>query len=127
MARYEEQLLATKPVVQSYGKSGDMRSLRIDIGSVTLWYSYTTVIAFKVAGQPVVVHENDWTRTTGKHLNLIDKDKKIRVGEREFNARWHAEVWPVLLAAKVAAITFVESDAYKAGRRRIDSGLLQKE
>jgi hypothetical protein len=43
-----------------------------DANGNTFWFSYTTLVAFKIANFPIVVHENDWGNTTGKHLNLID-------------------------------------------------------
>lgn len=39
---------------------------------LSVWFSYETPVAFRKAGGPVVVRENDWKQTTGKHLNLID-------------------------------------------------------
>jgi len=59
----------------SYGKySSDKYAahcLRIKVGTLTLYFSYKTVIAFSDdAG--IVVSENCWGTTTGKHLNWID-------------------------------------------------------
>lgn len=57
---------------------------RVYIGAVTLAFSYKTLIAFSVAGKRVV-HQNDWSTTTGKHLNAIDGgDKASRVSHAEF-------------------------------------------
>lgn len=51
---------------------------RLDLGPVTLWYSYRTVIAFRADDLGMVVRENDWGPTTGKHLNAIsDRDERI--------------------------------------------------
>ena len=38
----------------------------------TLWFSYRTVVAFQRGWGPIVVRENSWSTTTGKHLNYID-------------------------------------------------------
>ena len=38
----------------------------------TLWFSYRTVIAFQRGFGPIIVRQNDWSNTTGKHLNYID-------------------------------------------------------
>lgn len=49
------------------------------------WYSYKTLVAFKRNGQSVVCRQNDWGTTTGKHLNAIEPNKKLRVDEATFN------------------------------------------
>jgi hypothetical protein len=57
------------------------------------WFSYKTLVAFKPFDGPRVVRQNDWSTTTGKHLNAIDDgDKKSRVDgatfERLFQERF---------------------------------------
>ncbi len=67
----------------------DPQAVRIDIGGLTLWFSYHTLVAFCMAGRPPVVHQNVWGPTTGKHLNIIDGgDKDSRVSKDEFDLRW---------------------------------------
>lgn len=60
---------------------------RLDIGTVTIWYSYQTTIAFMADGKKTV-RVNSWSSTTGKHLNAVDfgtKDAKAaRVSGEEF-------------------------------------------
>lgn len=56
----------------------------VQIGTLTLYFSYNTVIAFKDRFFPLVVSENVWSVTTGKHLNWIDSDKENRVPNSEF-------------------------------------------
>ena len=55
-----------------------------------VWYSYRTPVAFRVPGGSVVVRENDWGQTTGKHLNAIDRGTKeakaLRVPSEDFEA-----------------------------------------
>ena len=62
---------------------------KINVGALTVWFSYETPIAFKVDGQPRVVRENIWSTATGKHLNSIDgggkEAKAERVSSVEFN------------------------------------------
>jgi hypothetical protein len=62
----------------------------VEIGSLTLHFSYRTVIAFD-AGDGLVVRQNDWATTTGKHLNAIDGGsadaKARRIPGREFEAQ----------------------------------------
>lgn len=51
----------------------------------SFWFSYRTLVAFKVPGGSLVVRENDWGPTTGKHLNWIDRgDKSSRVDAETF-------------------------------------------
>lgn len=52
------------------------------------YFSYTTVIAFTDGFGGLVVTENVWGPTTGKHLNWIDGgDKSTRLGREAFLAR----------------------------------------
>ena len=58
---------------------------RITIGGlVTLWFSYSTIVAFRTADTGLVVCENIWSRTTGKHLNWLDPYKEHRLDREEF-------------------------------------------
>ncbi len=59
-------------------------SYAVRVGSLTLYFSYQTVVAFRYNGK-LVVRENDWGQTTGRHLNEIDGgDKSGRVSGEEF-------------------------------------------
>ena len=50
---------------------------KINIGALTVWFSYETPIAFKNGTwSTLVVSENVWGPTTGKHLNYIDGGDK---------------------------------------------------
>lgn len=64
----------------------------LDLGNLTIWFSYYTPIAFQVAGQPRVISENVWGNGTGVHLNGIDRDKSKRVKNDEFVQRLGAVV-----------------------------------
>jgi len=55
----------------------------VEIGALTLYYSYETVVAFEDAGK-LTITENVWAQTTGKHLNWINRDKSIRIPYRQF-------------------------------------------
>lgn len=46
---------------------------QIDIGRTrTVWFSYETPIGFyDPINQEVIISENVWSRTTGRHLNII--------------------------------------------------------
>ena len=53
------------------------------------YFSYDTLIAFR-GNEGLVIHQNDWGKTTGKHLNWINTDKKIRVNSDTFQAKLKA-------------------------------------
>jgi hypothetical protein len=50
--------------------------MRIDVGLLSLWFSYDTVVAYQDGHWQLHVSENCWGPTTGKHLNLIDSGEK---------------------------------------------------
>jgi hypothetical protein len=81
------------PTINSYGQySSDnygSHTLRVEIGNVTLWFSYKTLVAFCTPDTGLVVSQNVWGRTTGKHLKWIDGgNKKSRLNRDEFEAKW---------------------------------------
>ena len=43
---------------------------------LSVWFSYKTPVAFQNGSGPIVVRENVWGPTTGKHLNAIDNGDK---------------------------------------------------
>lgn len=47
------------------------------------WFSYETLVAFRIGGEFHIV-KNYWGPTTGKHLNWIDDRKEIRETREEF-------------------------------------------
>lgn len=61
-------------------------SLEVTIGSLTLWFSYDTIIGFEDRGPNYSegYSENVWGPTTGKHLNAICSVKKARLARGEF-------------------------------------------
>lgn len=62
----------------------------VTVGPIDLTFSYRTVIAFRGPGEPsLVVSENCWGPTTGKHLNYVS-DRAGRVPRGEFEARLSA-------------------------------------
>ena len=70
----------------------DPKAVRVDFGPVTVWFSYATVVAFRVCGHGLVVSKNVWSTTTGKHLNQIDGgDKGGRVDRDEFERLWREQ------------------------------------
>ena len=80
------------PSISSYGNySSDnygSHTLRVSVPGLTLFYSYKTIIAFRSDNTGLVVCENNWGPTTGKHLNWIDDgDKKTRLSRNEFQRK----------------------------------------
>ncbi len=67
---------------------------RVEVGGVTLWFSYHTLVAFCAGGERVV-HQNDWSNTTGKHLNEINPDKTLRCKHDEFEEKFEKLVGPL--------------------------------
>ncbi len=90
------------PKIATYGDYSSTNygahALRVDLGVLTVWFSYQTPVAFQVSGRPQVVRKNDWSTTTGKHLNRIDcGDKKSRVSAERFAELWSEQVEPLLV------------------------------
>lgn len=81
------------PKISNYGRysSGNYgaHSLMVDIGPLRLWFSYDTIVAFAdvKTGGKIIVRQNDWHSTTGKHLNWISLDKKSRLPSADFEAK----------------------------------------
>jgi len=66
---------------ENYG----VNTLYVKIGALTLYFSYDTVVAFEHPDYGLVVCENVFSVTTGKHINWIDTgNKKGRVSHEEF-------------------------------------------
>ena len=65
---------------------------------VKLYFSYETLVAFKVSGYQLVSVENCWGTTTGKHLNWIGEPKDARLSFDDFEtvAKKHLEPYGVL-------------------------------
>lgn len=64
-------------------QSENNKLTKVYVGPITLWFSYNTCVAFRTDRRGGVVRKNDWSATTGKHLNIIDggskdaKDKRV--------------------------------------------------
>ena len=75
-----------KVKIGNYGKysSSNYGSCRyVEIGNLTLYFSYETVIAFN-DGRGLIASENCWKQTTGKHLNWLEPEKFKRYPREEF-------------------------------------------
>jgi len=67
----------------SFENLGTINKNRVDIGSLTLWFSYKTIVAFRDE-KGFKCCENVWSRTTGKLLNEIQPNKDNRLNREEF-------------------------------------------
>ena len=82
------------PTFESYGKYsssnyGAHTLVFSDAKGNKFYFSYETLVAF-IGSNGLVVRENNWGPTTGKHLNWIDGgNKKQRVNEEKFNQILH--------------------------------------
>ena len=47
------------------------------LDNVSIWFSYQTPIA--IYSDKFYISNNIWSSTTGKHLNIINPDKSLRV------------------------------------------------
>jgi hypothetical protein len=55
-----------------------------DVNNIDYYFSYKTLVAFNHKSTGLVIRENLWGNTTGKHLNWIDNDKSKRVDTPTF-------------------------------------------
>jgi hypothetical protein len=58
---------------------------RIDVGTVSFWFSFEVCVAF-AAPEGMVIAEGDWHRATRKHLRMIDDEDNRRVDYSAFLA-----------------------------------------
>lgn len=72
-----------EPVGDYKSKNFGSNFMKATIDTLSIWFSYGTPIAFE-NGKGLVVSENCWCVTTGKHLNWVSTDKKIRLKRDEF-------------------------------------------
>lgn len=70
------------PSVKPYCENSGNNTL-VEIGSLRLYFSYETIIAFS-SPKRSATRKNDWSQITGKHLNAIEPDKSKRIDGSEF-------------------------------------------
>ncbi len=66
-----------------YSSNNYGSSRALQFGNLTLYFSYETIIAFR-SNHGLCIRKNDWSTTTGKHLNSIDPNHKIRISGEQF-------------------------------------------
>ena len=54
------------------------RSVKLILGDIILYFSFDTIVAFEYDGE-LYCSKNKWSNTSGRHLNLIQPDKKKRI------------------------------------------------
>lgn len=78
-------------IISSYGKYRSrhygLNTLKIKINNLTLYFSYNTIVAFRHPNYGLVVSENVYSKTTGKHLTWIEPNKNKRLDWREFKKK----------------------------------------
>ena len=76
------------PKITNYGQySNDnygAHTLKVVTENLDLYYSYETIVAYSDAKDGLVCSVNIWGTTTGKHLNWIESNKKLRKNSVEF-------------------------------------------
>jgi hypothetical protein len=85
------------PTFQTYGNYSSTNygahALMFQTNQEQLWFSYKTLVAFCRDGETIIVRENDWGPTTGKHLNAIDggskEAKKKRLSSQNFEDEYY--------------------------------------
>ena len=63
---------------------GTVNKNKVRVGSLNLWFSYETIVAYQVEGEEINCCENMWGTTTGKLLNQIEPDKSKRIRYDEY-------------------------------------------
>jgi len=66
-----------------YAKQGN-KAKGVTVNGNKFYFSYETVIAFENSIDGLVISENCYSKTTGKHLNSIDADKSKRLKRDNF-------------------------------------------
>lgn len=73
-------------VTQGYcPKSGN--NTLVSVGDLDVYFSYKTPIAFCLNGK-ITIRKNEWSTTTGKHLNAVNSDKSIRIDGDSFKVQY---------------------------------------
>lgn len=74
------------PVIDHYaGKNTDAHAF-VDERDVTFYFSYRTLIAVRFPNGHLLMRENVWGPTTGRHMNAIRRDAERMPGEQFMDA-----------------------------------------
>lgn len=70
-----------------------LNSLCSEADGRDFYFSYRTLVAFRGRDGRLIVRQNDWGPTTGRHLNTIDNGRKdARLASDAFEAAYAAEM-----------------------------------
>lgn len=83
---------------------------RLDLGRLTLWFSYETVVAYQARGE-LRVSENVWSNTTARHLAQLDGGGKAGAKTRIPRQQFVAELDALLTRIGVAIREELWADA----------------
>lgn len=67
-----------------YGNGFYKKFMKVDIDTYTFYFSYETIVAYETPETGLVVSENIWSVTTGRHLNSLNS-KEDRILNKEFD------------------------------------------
>jgi hypothetical protein len=81
-------------------EAGTPTQRELELGPITLYFSYETCVGFWLSGHGRVVSENVWSNTTAKHLNTWEPDKTRRVKHDEFEKQLEAVLARISLKTK---------------------------
>jgi len=76
----------------NYMDNGQANAMCLELDFyMEIWFSYETPVAFRTPETGLIVSQNIWTTTTGKHLNAIDNGNKMkRIPNAEFTDKLRA-------------------------------------
>lgn len=75
----------------------------VEVGPIILHFSYKTVIGYQTAETGLVVRENEWGPTTGKHLNYLDGGSKDAKSRRLNGKHFERELADIIARIDVTA------------------------
>lgn len=79
-----KDIISIENYMDNSSKNYGVNSLHVTIGTLDLYFSYSTVVAYCTEIGGLFVSENIWGPTTGKHINKINSNKQIRLPRKEF-------------------------------------------
>jgi hypothetical protein len=87
--------MTTLPAFTCYtdhtSKNYGLNSLCFSLDGRDFYFSYQTLVAFRTKDGAVIMRENQWGPTTGKHLNAISRTAP-RVSETAFAEAYTTEM-----------------------------------
>lgn len=72
--------------IKLFDYSGSPTSKALSFGNATIYFSYETIIAVEDS-DGLIIRENSWSKTTGKHLNAINSNHDLRISGEEFKEK----------------------------------------